>query len=88
LTRVPPVALDLPAGLTYLRSQLKTGLIFARLRMRDIDPGRHRRNLAHAEHCLDWLVSTLPRIVLADEDRIEIENGIDELRIAIAAMST
>jgi hypothetical protein len=75
-------------GLTFLRTEIDTGMTFAGLATNTHeDPARRARNRQHAKTAAETVERFLPEVIgLTTDEFSEIADGLDRLRRAIAVI--
>ena len=73
--------------LTLLRAELATGHAFVRLALDATDnPEKRQRNRINAQTAHAAVLRFATRLAMSDEERVEITEGLEALRAAIAAI--
>src|SRR5262245_41959317 len=75
-------------GFEFLKTDLAVGQKFAEIARAAVhDPAKRERNRARAQASYDSVQAFLGRIRLREEERVEIEAELEQLRLAIADVS-
>ena len=75
------------AGIAFMRTEVSVGLEFAELASGAGDQTQKReRNRANAQKAYDSLMKFLPRLSLTPAESSELNSGVEQLRLAIAAI--
>jgi hypothetical protein len=75
-------------GFDFLKTDLAVGQKFAEIALAAVhDPARRERNRVRAQESHDTVQSFLTRILLRDQERVEIDAALEELRRMLSEIS-
>jgi hypothetical protein len=68
------------AGLTFLHSELQTGLTLARIALSAKDADKRNRNFLKAREAYDSVLHFMPRVILTVSQSKEIKRKLERLK--------
>ena len=74
-------------GVDFLRTEVQAGLTFAKVAATTSRPAARKRNQQNATTALEAVMKFKTRVALSVTEYEELENGLADLREAIAAIS-